>query len=578
MWSQPAETLNQQWCRQLVRVLVNRGVGFAIGTPGSRNTPLLEALGTQEEIPCYSLIDERGAGFFALGKIRRTGQPGVVVCTSGTAVAEFHPAVMEARYSRTPLIVLSADRPATLTDRGANQSPRQDQILADSTRWSRRLPRPRPNERSFQALKDLVSRALRKACGVPSGPVHLNQPLAKPLVPDLEAHDGIDPGPTEPDKGITSGPGVDVVSATPSLSSGKEEYLRDRLVNTDRLLMVAGPTRWDESHRWLGRLSTSLKAPLLADVLSGLRFGEKSEYVVDSAGGIVESDLAEELEPDLVLRSGGRLTSKPLRRWLGQLDCPVYQIDSHPGEWEDPEGYVDRVYEAVPDLLFQQGMHEHGDYYVRWKQAEENFNEAVQASGRQFDTYPQGLFLKQLFDSLPGGTGVFLGNSSPVRDAERFVQSDDRSLKLLASRGCSGIDGQVSTGLGAAHGDDRDWLVILGDVTAYHDMNGLLAGKRLGVDPVVVILNNHGGGIFDWLPVRDHDPPYGELVSTPHEVDFDHGSRAFSWNFRSLKPGVFMNQLKELFASDEPEVVEVPLNSEGDRQFREQVRSEYNLV
>ncbi len=559
----------------MIESLIRGGVEFAVVAPGSRNTPLVVALSEQEEIPVHSIPDERGAAFFALGRARSRNAPGLVVSTSGTAAAEFHPAVLEASHARVPLIVLTADRPDTLKDTGANQSPKQDELFGSEVRWFRRLPRPGSDRRALRSLSSLAVRATARSVQSPAGPVHLNQPFEKPLVPDPDRPG--DPGPVT-DPGTSAGPAVETAVSEPEPEA--VERFEQMLESSDRSLFLAGPRRPGERFNALLELSESVRGPLLADPLSGLRFGHDSSAIISAYDGILAGDEPDSsFRPDLVIRVGARMTSKPLRRWIASLDARVVQIDPAPGRWEDPEFSADRVFGWPPSALagIRVGEDQSGSGFLeRWKNRQEQFFDRVEEVRPGLEATTEGMILHDLAGRLPAGSGLFVSNSTPVRDLDRFAASRSDELVTAANRGCSGIDGLLSTGLGWAKDSDFPWVLVLGDLALYHDLNGLLTADRCDAPAVVLLLNNDGGGIFELLPIRDHDPPFEPYVRTSHGLTFEGAADMFGWTYREVPPSGAVEAVLDRLGNPEPALIETATDASANRTFRQAITERMN--
>ncbi|GAB3682033.1 2-succinyl-5-enolpyruvyl-6-hydroxy-3-cyclohexene-1-carboxylic-acid synthase [Salinarchaeum chitinilyticum] len=600
-----APNRNALWGRILIDELVESGLDAVCVAPGSRSTPLTVAAFEHEELTVFSHLDERSASYFALGRARRTGTPVGLICTSGTAAANFHPAVIEASQARVPLLLLTADRPPELRDSGANQTVDQTKLYGDAVRWFRELPEPEPTDRKLRRLRVDAARAASRASGTPAGPVHLNVPFRKPLEPvevdgdAPEAPDGL---------GVTGrdGPFVETDDGAHHPSPDRIDALADRIAASDRVLFVAGPEdpptgRGAEPEAVLGggqsvrSAAATAGAPLLADPLSGARFGPST--TTDGASGAplvsggydayVGSDaVAAWPDPEVVVRIGASPTSKSLRKYLASTEAHQVLIDPA-GEWREAEFQASTVIRADPSIALdglERGLGERdvdpeeaarSRYRERFATAESAhwslLEDALAEAREDGEADPfEGAVVPAVLDALPDRATVFASNSMPVRDLDRFVRPDDRRLSALANRGASGIDGIVSSTLGAASGGEEPVVGILGDLAFYHDMNGLLAAGRCGVDATIVVVNNDGGGIFHALPIESFDPPFTEAFKTPHGLDFEPTGDLYDLDFERVSSlDALRTACSESIGSDGLTVVEIRTDAESSHRSRE---------
>ena len=478
--------------------LARCGMEHAVTSPGSRNAPLALTLAAEERISAHSVIDERSAGFVALGIAKTTGTPVAVTCTSGTAVANLMPAVVEAHEARVPLIVMTADRPPELRDVGAGQAIDQIRLYGTFAKWFVEVGSHDPSRETAIHFRSLACRAYATALANRPGPVHLNFPLREPLapVPDetLDASDW---------EGRPGGGPWAVVRADDA--APRVERLADELAGAPHGAIVCGATRGpDEVARSVAQLAEWLGWPVLADATSGLRRGAHAA----ECGAIAHYDVllrsepfAARHRPDVVLRIGDTPTSKPLREWLRGLRQIVVDPD---GRWDEPTRTAETVVRADPARLC----------------------DAATAAllGREQERDAGWLRSWCDADAAPARSALWVASSMPIRDVEAFLPRDPKPLTILANRGASGIDGTVSSALGAALArPDSRTFVLTGDLALLHDLGGLLAARRLGAELTVVCANNGGGGIFDFLPIaRAADAKrYEEHIATPSGVDLE---------------------------------------------------------
>ncbi|ELZ39688.1 2-succinyl-5-enolpyruvyl-6-hydroxy-3-cyclohexene-1-carboxylic-acid synthase [Halorubrum tebenquichense] len=538
-----APNRNVLWANALVDELVAADVDAVVASPGSRSTPLTVAAAGHDELRVFSQLDERSAAYFALGRARRTGRVTPLICTSGTAAANYHPAVMEASNARVPLLALTADRPPELRDSGANQTADQEKLYGDAVRYYKDLPEPAAEDRALRSLRTTVARAVAAAEGADQGPVHLNVPFAKPLEPTPVPGDVPDDLPEAAERGC-DGPYVDVTPGAPEPGDDDLRALGTDLADADRGLIVAGPADPPGiDPESVTALAHATGFPVLADPLSGLRYGGHSRVapVIGEYDAYLSADLAgddgvgsEWADPDAVLRLGASPTSKRLRKYLAETGADQYQVDPA-GRWREAEFAATDLVVAEPSRLCARlsrlvaGGSGDPDWRSQWEAAD-RAAEAVHAregdaesiSGDETESgFHEGDALRAVAGALPDPATLFVSNSMPVRDLDRFVGPTTANVTALGNRGVSGIDGIVSSALGAGAGTTDDLTLVLGDLALYHDANGLLAIDRCDVDATVVVLNNDGGGIFHQLPIEAFEPPFTESFKTPHGLEFE---------------------------------------------------------
>ena len=506
--------------RALCDELARCGLRHACTSPGSRNTPILLSLVGEPRIRCWSHLDERCAGFFAVGAAKASQTPVAMTCTSGTAAANFVPAVVEAYWARVPLIVLTADRPAELRDVGAGQAIDQLKLYGDAVKWFSEveLP-PAADEAAMRWIRQLACRAYWTAAGGRPGPVHLNLPLREPLI--LEQPLGPEILPGRPDGRPWVGRSGAGSSARPAARS-----------LPPRGVVVAGR---DEAALGAHAAATAerLGYPLLADPLSGARHGPTAIATYDLLLRAPDPSLT----PDVVVRVGDLPTSKPLRAWLAALGDDVMQLALDPhGAWQDPDGVASEIWDGDPAA----GLHAlaatpEPRWLSGWLSADQAASGALEkALG---DGLSEPLVAGRLGDWLPAEATLFVAASMPIRDVELYLPARRGLPRVLSNRGANGIDGTVSAAFGAAAagGPQRPVTLLIGDVALAHDIGGLLAARRLGLELTIVLLNNDGGGIFHFLPVSGEGDAFEEHVATPHGLDFEQVAAVYGFAYE--RPG-----------------------------------------
>jgi 2-succinyl-5-enolpyruvyl-6-hydroxy-3-cyclohexene-1-carboxylate synthase len=523
---------NLAFSATLLGSAVQHGLRHVVICPGSRSTPLALAAALHPELTTYVLIDERSAAFFALGIARQLSEPVALICTSGTAAANFAPAVIEAHLSRIPLLVLTADRPAELRDWGASQTIDQDNLYGSHTRWSRDLPAPVGDAMEVRFARATAARAIKVAGGSPAGPVHLNVQFREPLIPPpadplelLREHYAQHADAPVPD------------SQPPSPSVSDTERLASLIRSGSRGLIVCGPHVGSELGPLVAELSAATGYPCLADPLSTVRFRWPGASGLIDAYDLFLRDalLAERLSPDLVLRVGGMPTSKPLTQFLGRQAASVVAIDpgnlrdaGHTVTWhlaaDEPAALM-----ALTDALDASELPASQDWLQCWQELNARARHAIDERLANSPGLSEPAIAATIVDMMPAGSTLVVGNSMPVRDIDTFAAGGNRGVRVTGTRGASGIDGVTSTALGAASVATGPVALLVGDLSFLHDLGGLQAAAYARSPLVIVVVNNNGGGIFSFLPQHTQVAPelFELLFGTPAAVDIQGAAQLF---------------------------------------------------
>ena len=521
--------------RVLVRQLARSGVRHVVVCPGSRSTPLVLAVAAEPGMRPLLHVDERAAGYFALGIARASGRPVAVVCTSGTAAANLLPAAVEASLSRVPLLLLTADRPPELRDVGAAQAIDQLRLFGSHARWSTEVPCAPAGGEAPPALlasaRQLAARAVEAAVGPPAGSVHLNLPFREPLVaadgaPERRAAEAAEAvAPLPPPRRAPLPPAPRELRALAAASAGR------------RGLIVCGPESPPLPAAAIVRLAGALGWPVLADALSGVRAASAQDGVIASYDAILrEPSTARRLAPEVVIRFGAQPTSRPLATWLAGLhrggELREHVVDEA-GAWRDPSAEASllraepgALASALAEAVAQTPAPDAG-WREGWREADAIAGEALDRGLEEIDARGEpfeGLAARMLAEALPEGGTLVCGNSMPVRDVDSFVPALGRPLRIVGTRGASGIDGVASTAAGealaAAERGEGPVGLIVGDLSFLHDLTGLWAVERHGLSLAVVLVHNDGGGIFHFLPQREALPELFEpWFGTPAGLD-----------------------------------------------------------
>jgi 2-succinyl-5-enolpyruvyl-6-hydroxy-3-cyclohexene-1-carboxylate synthase len=509
--------------RALCDELGRCGMRHACTAPGSRSTPIVLSLVRDPQIRCWSHIDERCAGFFALGAAKAGGRPVAVTCTSGTAAANLSPAVIEAHEAGVPLIVITADRPPELRDVGAGQAIDQIKLYGDAVKWFVELGTHDATPERLRWIRTLACRLYWTALEGRPGPVHVNVPLREPLV--LE-----EPLPADESGRADGSPWVEL--STPELEVTGMHVAPGPF--PPAVLVAGRHAPGSDGSARLAEYAERLNVPLLADPLSGARAGKAAIAHYDLL--LRDETFTATHRPELVLRVGDLPTSKPLRAWLAGLDARQIAFDPDLA-WQDPDGVVARrvqlSYDQAIGLLGHPGRAPGpAGWLDSWRTADAGVARTVAAV--LGDDLSEPLVAAKLAESLPRDATLFVASSMPIRDVEEFFPAREHPPRVLSNRGANGIDGTVSAAFGAAAVADGPVVLLIGDVALAHDIGGLLAARRLGLPLTIVLLNNDGGGIFHFLPVARERDAFEEHVATPHGLEFAHAAALYGCGYERV--------------------------------------------
>lgn len=568
---------NLRFARALVGELHAAGVAMAVVCPGSRSTPLALAIAEQPALASSVHIDERSAAFFALGAAKATGRPVALLCTSGTAGANFLPAVAEAFQARVPLVILTADRPPELRAWGAAQTMEQRGLFAGFTRWFEEAPCPSERESEVAYAMALGRRAVCEATGPAPGPVHLNLPFREPLAP--AAYGTLEAPP------VAAAPVADEFEAALQDGGAMGRALRA----APRGVLLFGPDNCDAAlAAAMARLATALGWPVLADPASGLRAGTALAGAVICGADLLLRDagVAEALRPDLIVRFGGQPTSAALVAWMSRhASVPVWLVDPA-AAFRDPQHRATRILRVSARSFCELTAMHAGppdaatrDWLARWQRADEAARGAIDTALVAGEEFLSPHLARSLWSLLPDGAVLYAANSMAIRDIDAFAGPRAAGPRVLANRGVNGIDGQVSAALGAAVATRRPTVLWCGDLAFLHDLSGLLAGRMQHGDLTIVVTNDDGGGIFEYLAVASAAPraTFERFFAVPHGADLCGIARAFDWNaVRATSRDEFATALSRALAGGR-HVIEVPVdraaNTTLHRSLSDTVRS-----
>lgn len=512
---------NTLWASVLAETLVHLGATTAVISPGSRSTPLTVAFASHPAIKAIPILDERSASFFALGCAKASGQAAILVCTSGTAGANYLPAIIEAFESQVPLLVLTADRPPELRDCASGQTIDQQKFFGDYVRHYVDLALPQADVKQLQYLRQVTAQAWHQSRWPIAGPVHINCPFRDPLAPVTES--GL--------QAILPKLGPSFFQHLTPTHSPDGEYgstvtLPTAIGQTQRGLIVVGPTQPPDPLAFckaIATLSQSLDWPVITDGLSPLRnWASLNPHLITTYDLLLRHSYhAESLKPEQVIQIGALPTSKVLRQWLEQSNPLRWIVDSS-GRNRDPlHGAamplpisLQALTAAIPKTP-QVGR----DYCKAWCEREAIAQQRLAHHMQTLSELREPKLSWLLPRLLPPETALMVANSMPVRDVEWFWPLNDSGIQPYCSRGANGIDGTLSTALGIAH-QHRQAVLLTGDLALLHDSNGFLNAAGRNQHLTILLVNNQGGGIFERLPIAEFESPFETFFAMPQSVDF----------------------------------------------------------
>ncbi|WP_141593879.1 2-succinyl-5-enolpyruvyl-6-hydroxy-3-cyclohexene-1-carboxylic-acid synthase [Myxococcus sp. AB056] len=522
--------LNVLWARALLEELVRGGVRHAVVCPGSRSSPLALACAGTEGLRTWSVIDERSAGFFALGLAKQSRAPAVVVATSGTAGAHFYPAVIEAALSHVPLVVLTADRPLELQGWGAPQTVPQARFFGEHARFYADLGQPEAHDAALMHMRATVARAVVSAWRAPRGAVQLNVPFREPLAPIAEPFPEASLSALAK-SGRAGAPLTRIVPPEPAPDAATLDEVRRRIAATTRGVIVCGPRdEMDGFAAAISALSQATGYPVLAESTSQARYGGGPLTLSYYDAMLRHAPFAKAHRPELVLRFGGGLTPKVPQQWLDGSGADIV-LFSDGGGLFDPAHRASTVVEgsavAACEALTRGLARGAGPWARGFLAAEQRVRTALEAAfAEQPDVLSEPRIAREVVAALPAGAPLFVSSSMPIRDLDAFAPAGTVPLRVLANRGANGIDGIVSSALGMAAAAGRPAVLLTGDLALLHDVGAFVTASRTRVPLTVVAVNNDGGGIFSFLPIAQVAPrdTFETLFGTPHGVDLSHAA------------------------------------------------------
>ncbi|MEG4216640.1 2-succinyl-5-enolpyruvyl-6-hydroxy-3-cyclohexene-1-carboxylic-acid synthase [Microcoleus sp. Pol14C6] len=592
---------NTVWASVLAETLQRLGLTTAVICPGSRSAPLTIAFAHNKKIETIPILDERSGSFFALGIAKKSGLPTALICTSGTAAANFYPAIIEARESRIPLLILTADRPPELRDCHAGQAIDQVKIYGNYPNWQAELAIPSASRGMLDYLRQTIVYAWERSQFPTPGPVHLNLPFRDPLVPvpdiavealetEFNPEDffaGLEP--------IFAGESSTLPS--PPLLRGGEESTMQQWQKCDRGIIIAGVAQPQLAEKYcsaIAQISKSLNWPVLAEGLSPVRnYAQLNPHLISTYDLILRNrELADKLTPEIAIQIGDLPTSKELRNWLDKTQPKRYIIDPSHHNFDPLHGQTIHLRTSVENLatnlatiltlvppLIKGGLG--GDrspatneYLQLWHNTEIQVRQTIDQKISTINNIIEPKVSWLLSQILPPATPIFIANSMPVRDVEFFWKPNHLEIKAFVNRGANGIDGTLSTALGVAHRNQSS-IMLTGDLTLLHDTNGFLIKNKLVGHLTIILINNNGGGIFEMLPVSKFDPPFEEFFATPQQINFAQLCATYGVEHEIIDHWEQFKQKLSFLPNSGIRVLELPTDRRADAKWRQDNLSKF---
>ncbi len=556
---------NIVWANLFAKMISNFGIKHVCVSPGSRNTPFLFALEKEESLKKYVIVDERSSGFFALGIAKKSKEAVCLITTSGTALAELYPAIIEAYKYRGPLFICTADRPDDLIDCGANQTIFQNGIYNNHIRFFANIGLPALEQSAIDKYKNTIAEAYSICVNKNRGPVHLNFPFDKPFEPSVTT-DEID------DKLLNC-----FFADFPHLEGNNHNYsctknIIDDINSSEKVLFIIGHDL-DYSPDMLA-LAKKGNIPVLVDGLSDNRYKNSDNLIVNYDLVLRNKQLAKELDADVIFQIGNAPTSTALLEYLATTKGKLFSVNEY-GDLLTPSRNQTEIIACSPNVfchsISDKIFSDNGkkSYFVKWH----NLNAKAQAykdellRGNSFPNEPE--VINEILSSIPSSVPVMISNSLPPRDTDWFADNISRDGSIFVNRGASGIDGIVSTAAGICAAGNSHALLITGELSFYHDMNGLHNLKKYNLPLVIVLINNDGGGIFEMLPASKEEIDFNYYFKTPLNIAFRPFIEGYGGNYyapHSLSE--FKNCLDAALKSDEFSVIELFTNSKESHDIR----------
>lgn len=566
-----------EYIAALVDEFYQLGVRHAVFSPGSRSTTMAMLFKEHEGFETYMNIDERSASFMALGIAKAHKEPTVLVCTSGSAVAHYLPAILEAQYSGIPLIVLSADRPHTLLHVGAPQTVDQHKIFGTAVNYFEELAVPQESH-YYTYPRQVARKAYMKAMDTKKGPVHINVPLFEPLVPEL-SRNHFEAGRSsfkvvKPNYSSVfccdNRNNLTHVNNAIDITHGNDgtKEINDLLERYERILILAGPQIDIDEANTIRFFGEALQAPILADPLSNVRGCGTSKVVISTYDALLAGQaLWNELKPDCVIQFGQIVVSKRVQQMIASWTDVEYVEVNPTMDSMNPTGKTTMHVQASIDVFTHlHGKNNSSDTYLNiWRRLDQAGKKQLSTAIDEPHCF-EGRTIRELQKQIPEDGQIFVANSMTIRDFDYFWFSGESKAVLYGNRGVNGIDGTISTALGLAANGKPTYLVT-GDLSLFHDLNGLAVAKTHNLNLIIILHNNDGGGIFEYLPQKG-TKHFDYLFSTSQGLDYSGAAKLYGCGYTKISsPDELSSALAKIGQESGVHIIEIPTNREYSREL-----------
>jgi len=564
------KNINSFWGYLLIDELVRNDITCFCISPGSRSTPLTIAVAENKQTEKIVCIDERGAAFYALGYARASGKPAVVIGTSGTAAANYYPAVFEANNSQIPFILITADRPPELRDTGANQTIDQVKMFGNFLRWQFDLPCPDLQVPAKMVLTT-VNQAVSKAIGAPAGPVHLNCMFREPLEPSKK------PFPKNYQDSISSweksgNPFTEYTQNVRTISDSYLQILADLINKTKRGLLVVGQLKGEVEKQAVARLAEKLQWPVFADILSGIR-NKASIPIVPYYDQMLLSDKTIDIyDPEIILHFGRPLTSKRYLKSIEKMSLRHYiQFDNNNTRFDPAHIVTNRICGDLEpicqNLITKINSKSDRDDEIYLDEINDKIEHIIGPYCTHDESISEISISRMIAQFLPDSQGLFLASSMPIRDFDMYEGAMLKTSNVSSNRGVSGIDGTLASAAGYARGIKKRVTVVIGDLAMLHDLNSLSLIQNNEYPITIVLVNNGGGGIFSFLPVAQFEHVFDKYFATSHKYRFNHISLMFDIAYENPSTNLeFIDSYKKSIEGDKSMIIEI--NTRREENYR----------
>ncbi|MFB2938978.1 2-succinyl-5-enolpyruvyl-6-hydroxy-3-cyclohexene-1-carboxylic-acid synthase [Aerosakkonemataceae cyanobacterium BLCC-F154] len=565
---------NTLWASIITETLKHLGLTTAIICPGSRSTPLTISFAQEKQIETIPVLDERSAAFFALGIAKKTNLPVALICTSGTAGANFYPAIIEAKESRIPLLIFTADRPPELRDCHSGQTIDQVKMYGNYPNWQTELATPSLEINILNYLRQTIIFGWERSLFPTPGPVHFNIPFRDPLAPIPDSNTNYLKSSLSLENFFDSLQ-IKQVELPKYTSYSMFPYLQEWR-NSERVIIICGtanPPLPQAYCQAISHLSQTLKSPVIAEGLSPLRnYHQLNPYLISTYDVILRNQqIAKQLTAEIVIQIGDLPTSKELRTWLETTQPKRWIIDPSHHNFDSLHGKTTHLRISVEQLAnyCQLEPNVKSKYLQIWVDIEakvrQNINQEMITRENLFESKVAWL----ISQTLPPETPIFIANSMPVRDVEFSWQPNNSHIQPFFNRGANGIDGTLSTALGIAH-RQKSSVMLTGDLALLHDTNGFLLRNKFVGHLTIILINNNGGGIFEMLPISQFEPPFEEYFATPQDIDFAQLCATYNVEYELITSWQHLQQKLNPLPEKGIRVLEVRTNRKADAKWRQE--------